>query len=128
MAKSNRKKYNKLVRDKIPTILMQSDQLFKAKIIKKYDLVKALSAKLSEECKEVQEALDNYIIDDQQAPYTGTVNKTHLLEEMADLMEVYLAIIKAAKLNPATLKAKMKEKKHDRGGFDLGVYLEWVEE
>lgn len=124
-------KYNKLVRDRIPTILISKDKLFKAKQITDEEYLVALTNKLSEETSEVVEACQDFIKIKSIVPYESQEeyddSRKKVVEEMGDLMEVFLTMVKKYRIRPSEIKAIMSEKKTKNGGFDDGIFLEWVE-
>lgn len=100
------KKYNKLVRDKIPEIIEKDGHEANFHILSKEDFIIELDKKLVEEVKEYQ------------------MDKE--LEEMADILEVLYSICKARGYTIKELEAKRREKFEERGGFDKKLYLETV--
>lgn len=103
----NRKKFNKLVRDKIPEIILRNGGNPEYKILKDDDYIKMLENKLLEECNEVLSA----------------TNRQDKIEELADLMEVVAAIIKYLKVDFESLENIRLEKRSKRGGFDSKIFL-----
>ena len=99
------KEYNKLVRDLIPEIIITrvlSDDEYKVE----------LETKLGEEYHEV----------------LGTENSTDRIEELADMLEVIMAL---AALEGKTLDDVVEvaeQKRLKRGGFQRKIYLERVED
>ena len=59
---SKRIKHNKLVRDKIPNILIKKGKAFKCHTVTGQELQIALSCKVLEEAKEVNEAAQDFVI------------------------------------------------------------------
>lgn len=102
------KKYNKLVRDKIPEVIEKDGHKAKFKTLSEKDYLEALDKKLIEEVKEYQ--------DDKS------------LEEMADVLEVLYAICNARGYTVDELEAKRQEKNINRGGFLKRLFLEYVED
>ncbi len=102
------KKYDKLVRDKIPEIIGNNGCNAKFQILSEEDYIAALDQKLLEEVKEYQ------------------ADKS--LEEMADVLEVLYAICNARGYTIDELEAKRQEKNIDRGGFEKRLFLEYVED
>ena len=102
-------KHNKLVRDKIPDII-NSEKNKKAifRIMEKDEYLKELNKKLIEESKEFIEKND--------------------VEELADVMEVIISIMKEKNINWEQVEKIRKEKKENRGGFENKVFLESVED
>jgi predicted house-cleaning noncanonical NTP pyrophosphatase (MazG superfamily) len=102
------KKYNKLVRDKIPEIIEKDGHKAKCHTLSEEDYIAALDNKLLEEVNEYQE------------------DKS--LEEMADVLEVLYAICNARGYTVKELEAKRIQKNVERGGFEKRLYLEYVED
>ncbi len=112
--------YNKLVRDKMVDI-WDADKIsghvyddISFKYINKSEILDKLKDKLSEETKEVMEAYDEE-------------DKTHLKEELGDLIEVIDAILFHNNISLGEVLKMREEKKEKRGGFEKGLYLEWVD-
>ena len=102
-------KYNKLVRDKIPSeINAKPGRKCSYFIMNDEDYDKALDDKLTEELNEYKE--------------------DHSIEELADLMEVVTAIMKFRKISIDKLKSTMDKKRAKKGGFNDKIYLKEIEE
>lgn len=101
------KKYNKLVRDKIPEIIQQDGGKAFCHVLSDEEYISELDKKLNEEVQEYQ--------------------KDKNIEEMADVLEVLYAICQARGYSIADLEAKRKEKVDSRGGFKDKIFLEYVE-
>ena len=102
-------KYNKLVRDKIPSeINAQLGRKCSYFIMNDEDYDKALDDKLTEELNEYKE--------------------DHSIEELADLMEVVTATMKFRKISIDELKSTMDKKRAKKGGFNDKIYLKEIEE
>ncbi len=102
------KKYNKLVRDRIPEIIESDGHKTIFKTLSEKAYITALDKKLMEEVKEYQ------------------IDKS--LEEMADVLEVLYAIGRARGYKIDELEAKRVEKHMNRGGFEKRLFLEYVED
>ena len=100
-------KYNKLVRDKIPELIMQKDNFSKTELLDDVNYFSALNKKLTEE---VSEYLENYNI-----------------EELADIVEVIYAIVKFKGINLSEFEDLRLKKYNERGGFDCRISLIEVE-
>lgn len=100
------KVYNKLVRDKIPELIKNSNRSFDLRICKNEELLMLLEAKLDEEVSEYRQ------------------NKN--LEELADIMEVIFCIANALGFSDDDLINKRNEKNKERGGFKKGIVLEKI--
>ena len=97
------KEYNKLVRDKIPEIIEKEGKKVNFEILDDDRYIEELNKKLQEEVNE-------YFKD-------GTI------EELGDIVEVILSILKYNDSNLGELVEIMDEKKEKRGGFDKRVFL-----
>lgn len=98
--------FNKLVRDKIPEIINNNNEVAVTRILDDINYRKELIKKLLEEYNEVKES-----------------DKDNILEELADMLEIIETI---AKLENKTLNDLLKikeEKKQKRGGFDNKIFL-----
>lgn len=103
-----RKIFNKLVRDKIPEMLEKNGGEPKTEILTDEKYIKCLYEKLKEECDET----------------VNSYSKENLMEELADLMEVIMAISKANNIDFAEIEKIRLSKKEKRGGFDSKMFLE----
>ena len=97
------KKYNKLVRDKIPEIIAESGRKCKTKVLSEKDYIFELERKLSEEVHE-------YKLDKNP-------------DELCDVLEVIYTLAEARGMSVEELEAKRDAKRESRGGFDGRVYL-----
>lgn len=100
--------YNKLVRDRIPEIIEASGKSCAVETLDNDRYIKMLDAKLQEELNEYQESKS--------------------LEELADLLEVMGAVVKARGYTWEQLTEIRKEKKEKRGGFEKRLLLKEVRE
>ena len=108
----NKKLHGKLVRDKIPEIMESNGQSPKYVIHHRDFLFFDLGNKLIEESKEVKDTL-----------YSHDPENERLIEEMADLLEAYEALMEVKGLKMKDIKKAKKKKLKERGGFSKGVYL-----
>jgi len=101
--------YDKLVRDRIPEIIQAGGKRCRFSTVKGERLISGLEAKLWEELQEF-------------------VDSNRSLEELADILEVVDGL--ATHLGSSFEEVvKLKEKKRNaRGGFQEGIWLEWVED
>ncbi|MBQ8963169.1 MAG: nucleoside triphosphate pyrophosphohydrolase [Clostridia bacterium] len=97
------KKYNKLVRDRIPGIIMQSGKRPAYSFLSDEDYLAKLDEKLNEELAEYQE------------------NKS--VEELADLLEVIRAVAVARGSSIEEVEAIRQDKAAKRGGFEKKILL-----
>ena len=127
---AKRIKHNKLVRDKIPNILIKQGKAFKCHTVTGQELQAALSCKVLEEAKEVNEAALNFVIKGENTNIGNPPNarKNQLVGELADLMESTFALMKALNISANTVKKEMDYKANTKGKFNDGIYLEWVGE
>jgi predicted house-cleaning noncanonical NTP pyrophosphatase (MazG superfamily) len=95
--------YNKLVRDKIPEIIMKSGKSCIVEKVNDKEKYILLKEKLQEEVNEFLEA-DN-------------------LQELGDIMEVLFGLAKSLGYSEKDLMKKRDEKREERGGFEEGVVL-----
>lgn len=98
--------HNKLVRDKIPQIIEQSGKRCVTRTLSPQEYIAALDAKLQEE-------LNEYLAD-------GS------MEELADLLEVMMAVAEARGRSFADVESIRKAKAEQRGGFSKRIWLESV--
>ena len=100
--------YHKLVRDRIPEII-ENDGKRCSVVQLQGDRLKAFAInKLREEVQEFAEDPS--------------------VEEAADIQEIFEFICKRFGITPRSLKAAQISKRVERGGFDMGLTLEWVED
>ena len=102
------KVYNKLVRDKIPEIIEKSGKTCTVETLTDEKYITLLDAKLTEELAEYQES--------------------KALEELADLLEVMGAVVKARGYTWDELTTLRKKKREEHGGFEKRVLLKEVVE
>lgn len=102
------KAYHKLVRDRIPEIIEADGKTCICEILSDEDYLSLLDQKLNEELAEYQESKS--------------------LEEMADLLEVIQAIVKARGWTLEELEQVRANKAAKRGGFEKKVLLKEISE
>lgn len=100
------KKYHKLVRDLIPNIIEADGKTCVTEILDQASYLQMLDEKLTEELTEYQESKS--------------------LEELADLLEVLQAILKARGWSWEQLEQVRVEKAAKRGGFEQRILLKEV--
>ena len=98
--------YNKLVRDRIPEIIRASGKKCTVEVLENTAYINMLDAKLQEELNEYQQSKS--------------------LEELADLLEVMGAVVRARGYTWDDLTRVRKEKREKRGGFDQRILLKDV--
>lgn len=105
------KKYNKLVRDKIPEIIIKDGCFPKTRKLNQKEFKEALIQKVLEESKEVSEVK----------------NKKELIKELADLQEVLLSLYEAYGIKSSDITVEARKRRKDRGGFKEKIFLESIE-
>lgn len=95
--------YGKLVRDGIPAIIEAEGKRAVVRTLTKEEYLRALHAKLDEEVAEVHESGE--------------------LEELADILEVVLALCEAQGDTREALERAYRQKHDARGGFEKRVFL-----
>ena len=98
--------HNKLVRDRIPEIIASSGKTCVTEVLPNDAYIQALDAKLNEELAEYQQSKS--------------------LEELADLLEVMGAVVKARGYTWDDLTRVRKEKRAQRGAFEQRIFLKEV--
>ena len=97
------KKYNKVVRDKIPEIIEESGKKYNLKQIDDASFLVEIEKKLIEEVNEYAESKD--------------------VEELADMLEVIYRVSELRGVNSDELDEIRKEKAEKRGKFDDNLFL-----
>ena len=98
--------YHKLVRDCIPEMIQADDKTCAWEILSDEDYLHLLDEKLNEELAEYQDSKS--------------------LEELADLLEVMRAVVKARGWTLEELEQVRAEKSAMRGGFEKKILLKEV--
>lgn len=101
-------KYNKLVRDKIPEIIADSGKKATFRVLMQSEYMEYLEKKLDEEVAEFHESKD--------------------IEELADIMEVLIAIMIAKGSSADRLIGERLKKMTSHGGFHKRILLLDIEE
>ena len=102
------RKYNKLVRDRIPDIIKKQGQNPVTRILDDNEYVEGLIDTL---CQEVDE-----------------FDEDRNVEELADIIEVLMALAQALGISQKDLLKVRQKKALIRGGFNKRIFLERVEE
>ena len=102
------KHYDKLVRDRIPEIIESDGKTCVTEVLSTEQYLQKLDAKLNEELAEYQESKS--------------------LEELADLLEVMQAVVKARGWTLEELEQVRADKASKRGGFEVRLLLKEVQE
>ena len=100
------KVYNKLVRDKIPEIILKDNELPSTRILNDEEYIQELNKKLQEEVNEYLEAEN--------------------IEEMVDILEVIRAILEHKGVTYEEIEEKRIKKATKRGAFKEKIYWEKV--
>lgn len=101
-------KINKLVRDKIPEIIADSELKATFRVLTKSEYMEYLEKKLDEEVAEFHESKD--------------------VEELVDIWEIILAIASAKEVKQGDLNDMRLEKYLKKGGFSKRILLIDMEE
>lgn len=104
------KTYNKLVRDKIPQIIEVNGEKPIIRILEENEYKSELEKKLLEEYNEVLKA----------------ENSNDRIEELADMLEVLIALAKLENKSLEDIIEIANIKKEKRGGFERKIFLEEV--
>ncbi|GLC82381.1 phosphoribosyl-ATP pyrophosphohydrolase [Lacrimispora brassicae] len=102
------KRYDKLVRDKIPDVIETEGKKAVWRVLTEEEYMVRLEEKLHEEVREYQE------------------DKS--LGELADVLEVLYSICSARGYTRAELEAEREKKAINRGGFNNRIFLEYADE
>jgi predicted house-cleaning noncanonical NTP pyrophosphatase (MazG superfamily) len=101
------KQYDKLVRDLVPGILRAKGHRLVTRTLVGKELTDALRAKIDEEAAEYDAAADD----------------EHAAMELADLLEVVMALARRRGFSEARIDELRAEKAAQRGAFDRAVFL-----
>lgn len=103
------KKYNKIVRDRIPEVIRQNNKTCEVSFVDDKTAIEYLVKKISEEAKEFEES--------------GYDKK-----ELADLYEVVDAVRDKLKIKNSQISQIRRKKAKERGIFNNNIVLKSVEE
>lgn len=103
-----KKIYNKLVRDNIPNIIEQDNEMPFTRILDDSEYRTELYRKLTEECNEV----------------LTSESSEETLEELADVLEVIRSIAKLENKKLDDVIEIANKKRTKRGGFEKRIFLE----
>lgn len=101
---------NKIVRDKIVALLTPRSVNIVTKSLNSEERLLHLKRKLVEEAQEVLE----------------TKNKSELIEELADLLEVAAACARAMDITPQEIETVRLIKNQSKGGFDKCIFIDKI--
>lgn len=104
-------KVQKLIRDRLPQMMRSQGLAVFDRRLGDEEFVAALKDKLLEEAQEAREA----------------TSPAELADELADVMEVILALTQASGLSLDEIEARRIAKRAERGGFDQRVFNAAVE-
>ncbi|WP_313640002.1 nucleoside triphosphate pyrophosphohydrolase [Paenibacillus sp.] len=104
--------YQKLVRDGIPDLITSQGKDIRTRILEPKEYITELRNKLKEESEE----------------YFKAASDEEALEELADMLEVILALAETHGGNSMELEKLRAEKAKRRGGFKDRIFLIEVEE
>ena len=104
------KKYNKLVRDNIPSILDNEGKEYKIRILGEEEFELELRRKLIEEATELFEA----------------ENVEDIIYELADIYDIIEYVLMVNKIDKREVDRTRIKKNMENGSFDDKVFLEYV--
>lgn len=111
-----KKYFNKLVRDKIPNILIKQNKKFGAHAAKDDEIKTVLAKKVVEEAKEFESAIAN------------KSGSQAVEEEMADLLTICVKSCQHFGFSVDEIFAAAKNKAESNGLFNDNIVLDWVED
>lgn len=111
MSLLRRFKMDKLVRDKAPLMLEKKGARVVMHTLPSEEHIHHLVLKLKEETEELSSAL----------------TPEDFQEEMADILEVLAALSKCWGVEMTVIEEKRLQKREERGGFETGLFVEFVE-
>jgi predicted house-cleaning noncanonical NTP pyrophosphatase (MazG superfamily) len=103
--------YDKLIRDRIPEIIMANGDRAVTRVLDAEEYRTALLAKLVEEAQEARNAAAD-----------------ELPDELADVLEVLLALLSTLPLTWQQVEDLAAAKRAERGGFQGRIFLEYTEQ
>src|SRR6056297_2567864 len=101
------KKFNKLIRDRIPEIIEEAGNDYELEILDDESYFKALNNKLEEELEEYKESKE--------------------IMELDDLVEIIYAILDYKDISREKFEKMRKNKQKERGGFEKKLFLKKAE-
>ena len=105
-----KKTFNKLVRDKIPQVIIENGDTPNTSILSDEENLKELNKKLQEEVTE----------------YLSAKTEENSIEELADIVEVVYGILYAKNVSIENFEKIRKEKEEKRGGFKQKIFLNYT--
>ena len=100
-------KRGKLIRDKIPEIILKNKRIPKTRTLNKSEYLRELKKKLIEETKELLESK----------------NKKEIINESSDVLEIVDALAEYYGITFEQVVKNKEKKKKERGGFRKKTYL-----
>jgi len=110
-----KKRYGKLVQDNIPQIIRDNGEMPNVRTMDAEEYRKELLYRLIEAAEEVR-----------QSGYDSG-DDTSLLTELADLAEVFDAVLTEFSITKEKLDSAKEARRRERGGFEGKVFLESVQ-
>ena len=101
------KHLNKLVRDKVPSLVTKDGGSYTMKLMQGPDHLKALKDKLKEETDE----------------FIAAKNREIELDELVDIVELVHSYLKLQNISAKEFEALRIKKRKTKGSFDRGIYL-----
>lgn len=98
---------NKLVRDKVPSLVTKDGGRYSLKLLSPLEHQHEITKKLFEELEE----------------YSTAKTKDAALEELVDMVELIRAAVKLHDVSPEEFEALRVKKYAAKGGFEKGIYL-----
>lgn len=111
MSEKKRFKIEKLVRDRVPQIIESYGIRASVRRLNDSEYIQCLKDKLLEEAKEVMMA----------------TNKSEVKEELADVLEVLIAIGTMLDISSDEIEKTRVDKKTNKGGFENRIYNSYIE-
>lgn len=123
-----KKEYNKLVRDKVPNIIIGKAYPFKARKCTDDEFPIELGNKLIEESNEIKEAINEYLTSEEEDNSEVKAKLlNNIIEELVDLKEVESAIQRLFCFTADDINTMANLKRGSKGAFEDKIFLEWVE-
>lgn len=123
-----KKEFNKLVRDKVPNIIIGKAYPFKARKCTDDEFPIELGNKLIEESNEIKEAINKYLASEEKDnPEVKEKLLNNIIEELVDLKEVEATIQKLFYISADSINTVANLKRGSKGSFEDKIFLEWVE-
>ena len=101
---------NKLVRDRIPEILLSREIEIQTRMLQPHEKVNYLKEKVLEEAHELRESHSVF----------------EIIEELVDVWEAMESLKRVLQITPQEFEKKKIDKKEKRGGFEEGICLEKI--